>query len=149
MSDNTNPTVVDGSTQPEDTGHTTTPTGAERTFTQADVDRIIGERLARSKAEYAAKEAALEQERYELQARDLMKQKGLPDELRGILKATDMEGLAAAVSVLEGYYNRPSDRGGADPSAMVLPPMYGGTGRARMDMMGGDEVRNAMGLNRR
>lgn len=83
--------------QPAETG--------EKTFTQEEVNAIIGKRLAEQKAaagkELADREAELNQREMELRAKELLKEKGLPKELAGVLKYDDEESLMEAMELIE------------------------------------------------
>ena len=71
-------------------------TGETRTFTQADLDRIVADRLAREKAKFAdydeakAKAAELDKLR-ESEKSDLEKLQGTPEEILGELSRTQNE----------------------------------------------------------
>ena len=98
----------------------------ERTFTQAEVDQLIGERLKRERAKYQqeADQRAAELDRRErlLTAKADWQKKGLPVDLLDAMDITD-EALERAESVLRGYTkndNRPTlpRSAGADPHAV-------------------------------
>ena len=106
MSENINP---NGQQQP------TTPTPeasggqGEKLFTQADLDRIIGERLARArvKAEPSpedAREADLKAREARLDCREFLTDKKYPVELLDILGASDVETFKGNVERLAGLF---------------------------------------------
>ena len=112
QSKNINPTVpVDGNNIAGEPAITTPDMGG-KIFSQVDVNRIVQERLARSKAELAskeqllaaelaAKEQMLESERFELQAREILRQKGLTGDLLTAIKATNIDEFNAALAILD------------------------------------------------
>lgn len=80
-------------TKPEENG--------ERTFTQEDVNRIVGERLAKEKAkndvDFVKREQDLQQRELAMTAREMLTEKGLPKDLADILKYSDEDSLKIAV----------------------------------------------------
>lgn len=76
----------------------------EKIFTQADVNRIISERLSRDKLknsdELVKREEALVARELEFYAKQLLAEKGLPVELAEILKLEDENSVAVAVDTL-------------------------------------------------
>ena len=114
MNDNTN-TNQNQEQQPE-----TTPTpeasggqGNERLFTQADVDRIVGDRLARAKKDRATdeREAALKAKEARLDCREFLSDKKYPAELLDILPTADVDTFKASVEQLAGLFQRVEDDG--------------------------------------
>lgn len=83
-------------TQPERNG-----AQSEKTFTQEDVNRIIGERLAKEKAkndvDFVKREQDLQQRELAMTAREMLTEKGLPKDLADILKYSDEDSLKIAV----------------------------------------------------
>lgn len=94
------------------------PANGERTFTQEEVNRIVGERLAKEKARYGAqddaalaereqafaeREKALAEKEALLEIKDMLHEKGLPAELLPVLKAGDKEALETALKALDEY----------------------------------------------
>ncbi len=77
----------------------------EKVFSQTDVNRIIGERLARDKGknneELDKRESELTERELKLTAKMLLAEKKLPTELAEILKLTDEEAVTNAVELLE------------------------------------------------
>lgn len=80
-------------TQPEENG--------EKTFTQEDVNRIVGERLAKDRAKGTAdlekRELELQARELAMTAREILAEKGLPKDLADILKYSDEDSLTSAV----------------------------------------------------
>lgn len=80
-------------TQPEGNG--------EKTFTQDDVNRIVGERLAKEKSkndsDFIKREQELQQRELAIRAKEILADKGLPKDLADVLKYSDEESLKSAV----------------------------------------------------
>lgn len=92
----------------------TNPANGERTFTQEDVKRIVGERLAKEKAKGDAASAEREQQLAEREKqlanrealydlKDRLKEMGLPAELLPILNVQDKDALDKALEALNAY----------------------------------------------
>lgn len=107
MNDNTN------NTQQQITDATPAGTGGEKLFTQADLDRIIGERLARAKRETATdeREAALRAKEARLDCREYLSDKKYPVELLDILDTADVESFKGSVERLAGLFRSMEDTG--------------------------------------
>ena len=88
-------------------------TGA-KTFTQDQVNAIIGERLAKekSKSELALVEREKELVKREMQlaAKEKIREMGLPDELVEVLDVQDEEKLNKALSVIQAAINKNKSR---------------------------------------
>lgn len=70
------------------------------TFTQADVDRIVGERLARAKQT----EADLERRTLQLDAREELAKRGLPASLAASLNMADRDSMEKSLDALESAF---------------------------------------------
>ena len=92
----------------------TNPANGERTFTQEDVNRIVGERLAKEKAKGDAASAEREQQLAEREKqlanrealydlKDRLKEMGLPAELLPVLNVQDKDALDKALEALNAY----------------------------------------------
>ena len=103
------------------------PDGAgEKTFSQEDVNRIVGERLAKEKAKgeavLAEREQQLAQRELLLTAKEKINEMGLPAELVDALNMSSPEALEKALStvktVLDKYKSeaRPMKFSGAKPA---------------------------------
>ena len=107
---------------PEQQPTTPTPEASggqgEKLFTQADVDRIVGDRLARVKRDKATdeREAALKARENRLDCREFLSDKKYPTELLDILPTADVEAFKASVEQLAGLFRRMEDDG---PTIMV------------------------------
>ena len=124
MSENTN----------TNTQQQTTPTPeAEggKLFTQADVDRIVGDRLARVKRDKATdeRETALKAKEARLNCREFLFDKKYPAELLDILPTADVDTFKASVEQLVGLFRRMEDDG---PTIIVdtAAPLTGSHGRS-------------------
>jgi hypothetical protein len=77
----------------------------EKTFTQDDVNRIIGERLAKEKAkgeqDFSKREQKLQQREICLTAKEMLSDKGLSVKLIDALNCTNKETLEKSISILE------------------------------------------------
>lgn len=87
-----------------------TPEKVEKTFTQEEVNAIVGRRLAEQKAsgskELDDREKALDQREMELKARELLSSQGLPKELADILKYSDESSLNAAIDMIRNVRDK-------------------------------------------
>lgn len=122
------------------------PDGAgERTFTQEQVNAIVGERLAKEKAKgetaLAERERQLAQRELLLTAKERINEMGLPAELVDALNISSPEALEKALSTVKTVMDKfkaeaqPIKFKGCKP-AESLSKGYGGT----------DPLRKAMGL---
>lgn len=122
----------------------------EKTFTQEDVNRIVGERLAKEKAknsgeaDFAKREQELARRELHMTAKELLSEKGLPVQLFDALNCTDEEGMKKSIATIEKVFNdykanlpKPTFKG-FQPGASNVRPDAG--------MVGDLELRKAMGL---
>ncbi|MCX4257859.1 MAG: DUF4355 domain-containing protein [Oscillospiraceae bacterium] len=83
----------------------------EKTFTQEEVNRIVGERLAKEKAknsgeaDFAKREQELAQRELKFTAKELLSKKGLSVELLDALNCTDEETMKKSISTIEKVFN--------------------------------------------
>lgn len=123
------------------------PDGAgEKTFSQDDVNRIVGERLAKEKAKgeavLAEREQQLAQRELLLTAKEKINEMGLPAELVDALNVSSPEALEKALStvktVLDKYKSeaRPMKFSGAKPAESL----------SGVKNTGDSSLRKAMGL---
>ena len=93
----------------------------EKTFTQEQVNAIVGKRLAEQKqqleSEFVKREQDLSRREMSLMARELLKEKGLPENLAGILKYDNEEELAKAIELI----NETQGNMGNKPKLKVIP----------------------------
>lgn len=86
----------------------------EKLFTQADLDRIIGERLSREReklqtaGEADAREQALKAREARLDCREYLDNQGFPAALMDVLDTSDSEKFKAAVEALDKLVQLPS-----------------------------------------
>lgn len=109
-----------------------------KTFTQAELDQIIKERLAKERAKLTAeaqqREAELTRREAMLAAKEDWSKRGLPVALLDSLDFSKEGALDAAAAVLTGFQDRGPDRSGGIP-------FVGGAG-----ISSGDPLRGAFGL---
>lgn len=118
----------------------------EKTFTQEQVNAIVGKRLAEAKAsnEQALnkREQELNQREMQIRAKELLAEKGLPKNLASVLRYDDEESLKAAIDVIE------NTRGFKDNEHNKLPQRHvieNTLPRGEHEVFG-DPLREAMGL---
>ena len=103
----------------------------EKLFTQADLDRIVGERLARAKRDRATDDraAALEARENRLDCRVFLADKKYPPELLDILPTADVETFKGSVEKLAALFRGMEDDG---PTITVDlgGPLTGSPGRS-------------------
>lgn len=101
-------TEKQGSAQPEGNGG--------KTFTQEDVNRIVGERLAKDRAKNDAdlikREQELKQRELAMTAREILSAKGLPKDLAEILRYSDEESLNKSVDRIKELIEKETDSKG-------------------------------------
>lgn len=77
----------------------------EKTFTQAEVNHIVSERLAKDRAKGTAdlekRETELKARELAMTAREILAEKGMPKDLADILKYSDEETLKKAVDRIQ------------------------------------------------
>lgn len=120
---------------PEQQPTTPTPEASggqgEKLFTQADVDRIVGDRLARVKRDKATdeRETALKAKEARLNCREFLFDKKYPAELLDILPTADVDTFKASVEQLVGLFRSMEDDG---PTIIVdtAAPLTGSHGRS-------------------
>ena len=109
----------------QNTMSNTNPAAGERTFTQDEVNHIIGERLAKEKAKQDASFAEREQELARREAlfemKDQLKEMGLPQELLPVLNVQDKEALDKALQALKDYIDEQKSEKGFEVVPHRLP----------------------------
>ena len=123
----------------------------EKTFTQEDVNRIVGERLAKEKAknsgeaDFAKREQELAQRELHMTAKELLSEKGLPVQLFDALNCTDEETMKKSIATIEKAFNDYKANAtkqvkftGFQPGASETMP--------KAEAAGDLEIRKAMGL---
>ena len=98
----------------------------EKLFTQADLDRIVGERLARAKRDRTTddREAALKARESRLDCREFLSDKKYPAELLDILPTADVETFKGSVEQLAGLF-RNMEYGGPTITVEMSAPLEG------------------------
>lgn len=127
---------------------TATETQQEKTFTQEQVNAIVGKRLAEAKASNEAalnkRETELNQREMQIRAKELLSERGLPKDLAKVLRYSDEESLTAAIDIIEktrGFKQDEKSHRGVFDGFHLLPPdhLYDGDS-------GDCLIRNAMKL---
>ena len=119
-----------------------------KTFSQDDVNRIVGERLAAEKrkgeAALAEREQQLAQRELLLTAKEKLTDAGLPVELLDTFSASSPEAMEKAITTLKGVIDKikaeapkPFTIHGAKPAEAGRSPQMGGN----------SQLRKAMGLS--
>ena len=119
-------------------------TGA-KTFSQDDVNRIVGERLAKEKAKgeaaLAEREQHLAQRELLLTAKEKLTENGLPVELVDALNVSSPEALEKALSTVKTVMDKYKAEaqpikiiGGAKPAEVLCRAKYTGDGSLRKAM---------------
>lgn len=128
----------------------------EKLFTQADLDRIIGERLARVKTETSpeiqAREQKCTQRELRLDARERLADAGLPKELLSAINCSTKEDMENSIKVIQSIYGSDKEpsktayrvTGGASTGKMSTMPGQGYNYRSGVDNPA--SIRAAMGL---
>ncbi len=135
--------------------NTTNPATGERTFTQEEVNRIIGERLAKEKAKGDAASAEREQQLADREKqlanrealfdlKDQLKEMGLPAELLPVLNVQDKAALDKALEALKAYISEKRK----DNEYMVVDPLPLRRGDPNIKVSPDGKLREAMGLHR-
>lgn len=117
-----------------------------KTFSQDDVNRIVGERLAKEKAKgeaaFAEREQQLAQRELLLSAKEKLTENGLPVELVDALNVSSPEALEKALSIVKTVMDkhkaeaRPIKISGAKPAESL----------SSVKNTGNSSLRKAMGL---
>ena len=123
----------------------------EKTFTQEDVNRIVGERLAKEKAknsgeaDFAKREQELAQRELHMTVKELLSEKGLPVQLFDALNCTDEETMKKSIATIEKIFNEYKANAtkqvkftGFQPGASQAMP--------KAETAGDLEIRKVMGL---
>lgn len=134
----------------------------ERKFTQDDVNRIVGERLARVKHENSSnnadREAELNKREMTLNARESLADAGLPKELLPLVNCTSEKDIKESIKLISTYFGNKGDSGilsgeqtGSKQGTayrMLSGGMNTGSGNGGAGTSD-DEIRKAMGLKGR
>lgn len=133
----------------QNTNPATEQGAGEKTFTQEDVNRIVGERLAKEKAknsgeaDFAKREQELARRELHMTAKELLSEKGLPVQIVDALNCADEEAMKKSIETFEKVF--------ADYKANATQAKFKGcrpgASQAPSSELAGDmELRKAMGL---
>lgn len=127
------------------------PAAGERTFTQEDVNRIVGERLAKEKAkgetDFSKKEQELVQRELRLSAKEMLSSRNLSMQLIDALNCTNKESLEKSIEIIEKVFNENKKEASIAKIKGAVPA----DPKNRLDEVNSDDnqdaaLRKAMGL---
>lgn len=122
----------------------------EKTFTQDDVNRIIGERLAKEKAkgeaEISKREQELAQRELRMTAKETLSTKGLPADLLDALNCSDRETMEKSIATIEKVFNEYKANATRNIKFKGFQPGASSDLRAVLPASEDAELRKAMGL---
>ena len=140
MENNTNLTATGGNNNPVQ--------GNERTFSQDEVNHIVGERLAKEKikseSDFMKKEQELAARELRISAKELLTEKGLPVQLLDALNCTSKEALNKSVDILQVTINQIE----GERSTFTIKGAVPANGREEADEPADLALRKAMGLRK-
>lgn len=133
----------------QNTNPATEQSAGEKTFTQEDVNRIVGERLAKEKAknsgeaDFAKREQELARRELHMTAKELLSEKGLPVQIVDALNCADEETMKKSIETFEKVF--------ADYKANATQVKFkgcrpGASQDPSSELAGDMELRKAMGL---
>jgi hypothetical protein len=148
MNDSDNTAVTDG----DDTINNAVPdsanapdNGEKKTFTQDDVNRIVGERLskdrAKSEAEFAKREQELVRRELAISAKESLAAKGYAPELLEALNYSSPEALKKSLELIERQFGKKKE----EPASGFRYGKIGGNGQ-QSQATPIDPVKRAMGI---
>ena len=98
-----------------------------KTFSQEDVNRIVGERLAKEKAknesDWQQREQDLQRRELQMTAKEYLNEKNIPVELLDALNYTDEETLQKSVEIIEKFIEEKAQE--ATPKFVGIEPVQG------------------------
>ena len=116
--------------------------GAQKTFTQEEVDAFIQAKVEETKkqteTEYSQKVAEVEARERKLMVREGLQERGMPKELADIISCTDEADLKAKLDILQKYAGKPQKE--------EEKPRVGGFFPLKSQAPAADPIRKAMGL---
>lgn len=124
----------------------------EKTFTQEDVNRIVGERLAKEKAknsgeaELAKREQELAQRELHFSAKELLSEKGLPVQLLDALNCTDKETMEKSIATIKKIFDEHKANATKQVNFVGFQPGASQAVPNAHSPAGDLEIRKAMGL---
>jgi len=120
----------------------------EKTFTQAELDSIIKERLIKEKAKYdtqlAEKETELAGREFALEAREMLAREGLPAEMLEALNTSSKEAFEKSLSIIKERITSPPPSGVSDKTPARVST--GGVHNEDSSLSENGAIRKAMGL---
>ncbi|WP_195199839.1 hypothetical protein [Faecalispora jeddahensis] len=133
----------------DNTTMNTNPVAGEKTFSQDDVNRIVGERLAKEKAKgeatLAEREQQLAQRELLLTAKEKINEMGLPADLVDALNVSSPEALDKALNIVKIAFAKHKSE--AQPIKIVGAAPADSSAKAPGATNGNDpSLRKAMGL---
>ncbi len=126
-------------------------TGA-KTFTQEDVNRIVGERLAKEKAksnndaDFSKREHELAQRELSLNAKELLAEKDLPVQLLDALNCMDKETMEKSIEIIETVFNEYKANATKQMKFKGFQPAVSQSVSGISEVTDDLEIRKAMGL---
>lgn len=125
----------------------------EKLFTQDDVNRIVGERLARVKntpdtSGYAEREQLLNQREMRLTAREKLADAGIPKDLLPLVNLSSEEEMKNSIELIGSYLKSSSVAGATQPAQSGYRVSMASAQGSSSGHKGvsDDEIRKAMGL---
>ena len=121
----------------------------EKLFTQDEVNRIVGERLARVKNnssgvnDFDRREQELNRREMQIEAREKLAEAGLPKDLLDAVNCNSKEEMEKSIKALTGFFGARKAQSGYRVYTGIAPGGNGGTG------MNESDIRKAMGLKGR
>lgn len=116
--------------------------GAQKTFTQEEVDAFIQAKVEETKkqteTEYSQKVAEVEARERKLMVREGLQERGMPKELADIISCTDEADLKAKLDILQKYAGKSQKE--------EEKPRVGGFFPLKSQAPAADPIRKAMGL---
>lgn len=128
----------------ENNNNNPNPNAGEKTFTQDDVNRIVGERLAKEKSkgeqDFSKREQELQKRELLLSAKEMLADRGMSAKLIDALNYTDKESLEKSISVIQDTYKEVPN---GKPTLRGCTPGQSGDMSDTQDI----SLRKAMGLH--
>lgn len=121
----------------------------EKLFTQDEVNRIVGERLARVKNnssgvnDFDRREQELNRRELQIEAREKLAEAGLPKDLLDAVNCNSKEEMEKSIKALTGFFGARKAQSGYRVYTGIASGGNGGTG------MNESDIRKAMGLKGR
>lgn len=125
----------------------------EKMFTQDDVNRIVGERLARVKntqtsVESSEREKALDLRERQLNARERLADLGISKDLLPLVNCTSKETMEESINLIAGQFGGARSKIGSG-YRISTGASNSGSGTGHSKALSDDEIRSAMGLKGR